>query len=237
LLLICGLLAPSDGRHVDRNDGASAATRTRYAPPFYPSGVSMNVLQRGLIVALACLPFAAFAQPAPKIFIVDMSRAFDTHPRVQAEQAALKAEDQKATAQLKTLEGQIRALADKMKDQQSRFDDPTVSAAQKEAIRAEASKTGQELAAKQMEGQQLVQKTQNAIQERVQKLRGQVIADVSKAAADIARRKGGNLVYDRGSMVYADPAFDITTEVIAEVAKIGRATPAATTPATPAAPR
>jgi outer membrane protein len=181
----------------------------------------MNILQRGLLVALACLPLAALAQPAPKVYTVDMGRAFEAHPRAQAEQTALKAEDQKATAQLKRMEGEMRALADKMKDQQTRFDDPTISAAQKEAIRNEASKTGQELAAKQMEGQQFVQKTQNAMQERVQKLREQVIGDIAKAAADVARRKGGNLVYDRATLVYADPAFDITTEVIAEVAKLG----------------
>lgn len=197
----------------------------------------MTLAIRGLLAALAFVPAAVLAQPAPKVYTVDMGRAFDAHPRSQSEQAALKAEDNRATAQLKKLEGEIRTLADKMKDQQTRFDDPTASAAQKEAIRAEASKTGQELAAKQMEGQQLVQKTQNAMQERVQKLRAQVIGDIAKAAQDVARRKGGNLVYDRGTLVYADPAFDITNEVIAEVAKLGAsARPAAAAPA-PAAPR
>lgn len=179
----------------------------------------MNVSTRGLLAALAFLPLAALAQPAPKVFTVDMGRAFEAHPRAQAEQAALRSDEQKATAQLKKIEGEARALADKMKDQQTRFDDPTASASQKEAIRAEAAKTGQDLAAKQVEGQQFLQKTQADLQGRIDRLRGQLIADVAKAAGDVARRKGGTLVYDRGTLVYADPAYDITNEVIAEVAK------------------
>jgi outer membrane protein len=191
---------------------------------------------RGLLAALAFVPLAAFAQPAPKPFTVDMGRAFEAHPRAQAEQNALRAEEQRVSGQLKKIEGEVRTLADKMKEQQTRFDDPTASAAQKEAIRAEAAKTGQELAAKQVEGQQLLAKTQNDLQARVQKLRGQVVGDIAKAATDVARRKGGTIVYDRGTLVYADPAYDITNEVIAEVAKTaGRPSAAPAAPA--AAPR
>ena len=45
--------------------------------------------------------------------------------------------------------------------------------------------------------------------------------------AVIARKKGGTLLYDKGSLIYADPAYDITSEVLTEVTK---AKPAATAP-------
>jgi outer membrane protein len=182
----------------------------------------MRSLHRLALASLFILPLAAAAQPAPKVFVVDMAKVFEAHPQTQQQQTALKAEEKKVTDRLQALERDIRALADKLKDQQTRLDDPTLAASQRDAVRAEAQKTAQELQAKQSEGQQLMMKTQNDIQQRVQKMRAQIIGEISKSATDVARRKGGTLLYDRGSLVYADPAYDITTEVLAEVAKSGK---------------
>jgi len=175
------------------------------------------------VAALACLPLCAVAQPAPKIYTVDMAKVFEGHPETKAQQAALKADEQKATEKLQSLEREARALADKLKDLQSKFDDPTLAASQKDAVRAEGQRIGQELQAKQSEGQQLLTKTQSELQQRAQKFRGQIIGEIARAAGEVARRKGGTLVYDRGTLVYADPAYDITSEVSAEVAKAARA--------------
>jgi outer membrane protein len=141
-------------------------------------------------------------------------------------QHSRQADEQKATTRLQGLEREIRALADKLKDQQAKLDDPTLSSSQRDAIRAEGQKTALDMQTKQAEGQQFMTKTQGELQQRAQKLRAQVFAEASKAAADVARRKGGTLVYDRSTLVYADPAYDITNDVVAEVAKFGK--PAAT---------
>ncbi len=184
--------------------------------------------QHYLVVAvLACLPFCAVAQPAPKVFTVDMVKAFEGHPQTPTQQAALKADEQKANEKLQGIEREIRSLADKLKEQQTKFDDPTLAAAQKDAIRAEGQRIGQELQAKQSEGQQLMTKTQNELQQRIQKFRAQIVGEIARAAAEVARRKGGTLVYDRGSLVYADPAYDITSDVLAELNRGGRTQPAA----------
>lgn len=178
-----------------------------------------SFLHLGLLGALAAMPLAAFAQPAPKIFVVDIARVFEGHPQTQQQQNALKAEDQKAGEQLKKLESEIRAMAEKLKAQQARFDDPTLSATQRDTVRAEGQKMAQEMQAKQTEGQQLMAKTQNDLQQRAQKFRAQIVGEIVKISGEVARRKGGTLVYDRSSLVYADPAYDITAEVQAEVAK------------------
>lgn len=177
-----------------------------------------------LLLATATLVAAApgLAQPAPKVFVVDMSKVFESHPQTHQQQALLKAEEKKVTDRLQVLERDIRALADKLKDQQARADDPTLASSQRDALRAEGQKLAQELQAKQSEGQQLMMKTQSEVQQRVQKMRAQIVGEISKVAAEVARRKGGTLVYDKGSLVYADPAYDITNEVLAEVAKTGK---------------
>jgi len=198
----------------------------------------MKSLHYLLLVVVASLPLATFAQPAPKVFTVDMARAFEAHPQTKTQQAALKADEQKANDTLKKMETDARALAGKLKDQQTKFEDPTVAASQKDAIRVDAQKTAQELQAKQGEAQQLMARTERDMQERAMRSRQQIVGDIAKAAGDVARRKGGTLVYDRGTMLYADPAYDITTDVIAEITKPGRSLPPApTAPTTPPATR
>lgn len=182
----------------------------------------MRSLHRLAFASLLLLPLAAAAQPAPKVFVVDMAKVFEAHPQTQQQQAALKAEEKKVTDRLQALERDIRALADKLKEQQARLDDPTLAASQRDAVRADGQKMSQEMQAKQSEGQQLMMKTQSEVQQRVQKMRAQIVGEISKAAADVARRKGGTLVYDKGSLVFADPSYDITNEVLAEVAKSGK---------------
>jgi outer membrane protein len=194
----------------------------------------MMKLSRFLLGAALSLPLLAAAQPAPKVFVVDMVKVFEAHPTTKQQQSAFRAEEQKASDQLKKLEGEARALADKLKDQQTKFDDPTITATQKEAIRVEGQKIGQALQAKQAEGQQLLSKIQGDLQQRAQASRTQILQDIAKVAGEVARKKGGTLVYDRNSLVYADPAYDISNDVLAEVTKPGRTLPPP--PATPAAP-
>lgn len=173
--------------------------------------------------ALACLPLFAVAQPAPKVFTVDMAKVFEGHPQTASQQAALKADEQKATEKLQGLEREVRAIADKLKEQQTKFDDPTLAASQKEAVRAEGQRLGQQLQAKQSEGQQAMMQMQNDLQGRAQKFRAQIVSEIARAAGEVARRKGGTLVYDRATLVYADPAYDITSDVLAEINKGARA--------------
>ena len=185
-----------------------------------------SLLQVLLTSSLVAFPLAVAAQPAPKVFVVDVAKVFESHPQTQPQQAALKADEQKAGDQLKAIERDMRARADQLKEKQLKLDDPTLSATQRDAIRAEGQKIAQEIQTRQTEGQQLMMKTQNDLQQRVQKFRAQVMGEIAKASAEVARRKGGTLVYDRNSLIYADAAYDITADVVAEVAK-SRPQPAA----------
>ena len=179
----------------------------------------MKSLHRLLFVAFVTLPLAALAQPAPKVFTVDIAKAFEAHPQTKTQQAALKADEQKTNEQLKKMEGDARALAGKLREQQTKFEDPTVAASQKEVIRTDAQKTAQELQAKQNEAQQLMQKTEREMQQRAMQTRGQIIGDIAKAAGDVAKRKGGTLVYDRNQMLYADAAYDTAARTFAACAR------------------
>ena len=75
------------------------------------------------------------------------------------------------------------------------------------------------------------------MQQRIGSFRQMLIEEISKVASDIAKKKGATLLVEKSATLYADPAYDITEEVIAEINKgrpAGSAAPAAAAPATKA---
>ena len=90
---------------------------------------------------------------------------------------------------------------------------------------------------KEQDIQQFIGQTRQSIQQRVQNFRGVLIEEISKVATEIAKRRGANLLLDKGSTIFADASFDLTDEVIKEVNKDRPAAPAAApAPAAAAAP-
>ncbi len=62
-------------------------------------------------------------------------------------------------------------------------------------------------------------KTQNEMQQRIQKLRAQIVGEIAKVSTESHARRAARCCTTRAALVYADPAYDITSEVLAEVAK------------------
>jgi outer membrane protein len=104
-----------------------------------------------------------------------------------------------------------------------------------------AQKKLEEIQRKQADLQGFLQNTQNSLSQRIATHRDLLLVEITKTVNEIARRKGATLVLDKSGpsafripvVLYADPAYDITDEVLAEVNKDR---PAATTAAKPAAP-
>jgi outer membrane protein len=86
--------------------------------------------------------------------------------------------------------------------------------------------------------------SQQSLQQRFNNFRSLLLDEISKKVIEVAKRKGATLVVDKSgpslagipAVLYADAAYDITDEVMAEITKDRPATPVATTPATPATP-
>ena len=102
-----------------------------------------------------------------------MAKVFEAHPQTQPQQAALKADEQKATDQsAEDRARDARAGRQAQGSADASFDDPTLAAIPDARQSAPtARRPRQELQAKQAEGQQLMAKTQGEMQQREQKLR------------------------------------------------------------------
>jgi outer membrane protein len=186
------------------------------------------------ILALAAFSVTSlvFAQPAPKIYVLDMAKVFDGHYKTEEQQNKLKSDEKKAMDELERLDKDIRTMADKFKEQKDQMDNPALTAEARERAKGDAQKTMEEIQQKQQEGNQFKVNAQRSFQQRIQNFRAVLIEEITKIANDIVKRKGGTLLMDKGGLLYSDPAYDITDEVMAEVNK-GR--PAGSTATAPAA--
>ena len=204
------------------------------------------------VAAFATISPAVQAQPAPKILFMDLEKIFNSHYKTQEQNAKLQSDQAKAQEQLDAIAKEGNTLVEQFKELQDQAKNPTATADAKAASEATAAKKYEEIRQKQTERDTFVQNTRNTLQQRFQTFKSLMIEEISRVAVDIAKRKGATILIDKSgpsmigvsSVIYADPSYDITDEVIAEINKDKpagsptptAATPAAVTPATPGAP-
>lgn len=192
------------------------------------------------IAAFAAASVAAFAQPAPKIYVVDMAKLYDTHYKTQEQNAKLQADDQKAQEEVEKMNKEGNALVEEYKSLNDQSNNPTASAEAKSKAQDAAAKKLEQIQGKQREVQTFIQNTRNSLGQRLQTFRSLMLEEISKVATDVAKRKGATLLIDKAgptaigisNFLYADPAYDITEDVLKEINKDRPAgAPTTTTPA------
>jgi outer membrane protein len=189
---------------------------------------------------------AAQAQPAPKILIVDMAKLYDGHYKTEEQNGKLKADQAKAEEELQKLNTEGNALVKQFNDMKEQANNPTLSADGKTKAQGELEAKAQEIQRKQGEVNQFRTNTQRSLQQRINNFKQFLLEEISKIAVDIAKKKGATLLVDKSgptligmpSVLYFDPAYDITEDVAKEINKdrpAGSAS-ASTTPASGEAP-
>jgi outer membrane protein len=190
----------------------------------------------------------AQAQPAPKIVVVDMQKIFQSHYETVAEAAKLKDATTKAQEQLDQMTKEGDGLVSEYKELDDQSKSAVATPDAKTKASADAQKKLAEIQQKRADLQKFVTDTRAVIQDRQQKFRSALLTEISKVAVTVAKRHDATLVVDQSgptlngipSVIYADAAYDITNEVMAEIDKNKPAnmpaateTPAITAPAMP----
>ena len=175
-----------------------------------------------------------FAQPAPKVYVLDLAKVFEGHYKTEEQRAKLNSDQKKAVEELERFEKEIRTMADKFKEQKEQMDNPALTNDARERAKTDAQSTMEGIQQKQQDGQRFRMDAERSFQQRIGNFRAVLIEEISKLATDVMKRKGGTILMDKGTLIFSDPAYDITDEVIAEVNKSRPA--GSTTGATPAAP-
>lgn len=208
----------------------------------------MNQKLRPLITTLAFAAAAAGlpAQPALKIVTVDIAKIFDAHYTTKEKMAQLSEAEKKAQEDLEAMNKERAALAEQYKEALDKSKNTLLTADARTSAEQEAQKKLDEINRKSTEMQNFFQNVRSSLQQRRTSFQSLLLEEISKKVTEIGKRKGATLVVDRTGpgllgippIIYADAAYDITDEVIAEIEKERPATPAGATPAAaaPAAP-
>lgn len=190
------------------------------------------------LAAFGATASLGLAQPALKILTVDMGKVLEAYYRTQEQNEKLKGFQDRVKEEDERMLKEGRAIAEQYKDTLDQAKNPTLTAEAKAAAEGEAQKKFEELRKKEQELGNFRNEMNRSLQQSVQSTRGVLIEEVSKVAGDIAKKKGGTVLMDKNSLVYVDPGFDISDEVLAELNKGRPAASAApatsTTPAKPA---
>lgn len=211
----------------------------------------MNKLLRPLLAlaALAASSTTLLAQPAFKLITVDIGKVFDGHYKSEEANAKFRDAEQKAREQAEELRKQGQTMVDEYKELAEQAKNTLLNADARTKAEQAAQKKLEDIQRKQSDLQGFLQNTQSSLSQRIATHRDLLLEEITKTVNEIARRKGGTLVLDKSGpsafripvVLYADPAYDITDEVLAEVnkdrpaAKPTASAPAAKSPATPAA--
>jgi outer membrane protein len=207
-------------------------------------------LKSFIAVAFAGLfAVAAQAQPAPKVFVVDMAKLYDGHYKTEEQNAKLKGDQAKAEEELQKLNTEGNTLVKQFNDIKGQLENPALSTDAKTKTQQELEAKGQEIQRKQTEVNAFRGNTQRSLQQRINNFKQFLLEEISKTAVEIAKKKGATLLFDKSgptligvpSLIYFDPAYDITDDVAKEINKdrpAGSSTPsaAAAKPASSEAP-
>lgn len=212
----------------------------------------MNKLIRTLLTlaAFGTGSTALLAQPALKLITVDIGKVFDGHYKSEENNLKFKDAEQKAREQAEELRKQGQTMVDEYKELDEQAKNTLLNAEARTKAQQAAQKKMEEIQRKQADLQSFLQNTQTSLGQRIANFREILLEEITKTVNEIAKRKGATLVVDKSGpsawripvVLYTDPAYDITDEVIAEVnkdrpaAKPAATTAPAATPTTPAPP-
>jgi outer membrane protein len=196
------------------------------------------------LAASMVLALTVRAQPEPKILVVDIVKVFNNHYEKQIEEAKIRGDEQKAEADMQDMMKAGNELVDQYKAQLDQSKNPALTPEAQAKAADEAKKLYDDISHKQNDLDNFKQTVQRQLQERAQNIRSVLVDSISKTAADIAKRHGATLLLDKSGvslfganfLVYSDPAYDITDEVIKEVNKDRPLSLPGSSSTTPAAP-
>lgn len=196
----------------------------------------------GALLALGAFAVVAQAQPAVKILVVDMANLYDNHFKTKEQTDKLQADRQKAEEEVEKMNKEGNALVEEYKNLQEQSTNAALTADAKSKAQDAAQRKLEEIQAKQNEIRSFIQNSGQSLQQRMKTFQNLLLEEISKLATDVAKRRGATILLDKAgptmigvsNIVYSDPAYDITEEVMKEINKDRPATataPAASAPA------
>jgi len=187
------------------------------------------------LAALGAGSGALLAQPAVKLVTVDIAKTYDGYYKAEDAMAKFNDARQKAQEQAEELRKQGQILVDEYKELVEQAKNTLLTAEAKGKAEQAAQKKLEDIQRKQQDMQNFVQNTDRSLQQQMLTRRELLVEEITTVVKDLAKKKGATLVIDKSGpsafripvILDADPAYDITDEVLALINKDRPAAPAA----------
>lgn len=182
------------------------------------------------------------AQPAPKILVVDLAKLYDSHYKTEEHVAKLTGDEKKASGELEKLNAEGNTLVEQYKELIEQAKNPALTGEARTKAEAESQKKLEQIQAKQNEVGTFRNNATRSIQQRLKTFMSLMLDEIGKIATEIAKKKGATLLIDKSgpsaigvsNIIYFDPAYDITDEVMKEINQDRPASPVTAPSAAPA---
>lgn len=190
----------------------------------------MKTLTACMLLAVA----PAFAA-APNVGVVDVAEVMSKYNKAIETKAGIDKSVQTSREAVAEREKELQSLRSDLESTVKRSQDPILNEAGKRSLQSEAQIKQGALQQRQNEYVQFVQSAQGTIQQRVQEMERQVVADVRAQAEKISKDKGLQLVLPKAVTFFNDASLDITADVIKALNDAYKSAAPAPAPAAPAA--
>lgn len=186
-----------------------------------------------LVLVVAILPFCMFSaekasqttkkdESLVKIAVVDIQKVFQEYEKTKVLEIKLNQQQEVFGEYSDQLKAQFMSLKTEYDSALADSQNVVYSAEVREVRRAKALELKESLEKKDQERKSYIENSVIRLQEMREKLRGDVIKDIQKAAQNIAVIEGYSLVLDKSEdplrgisfVIYSQPSLDITETVI-----------------------
>lgn len=156
--------------------------------------------RRWLALSLACVPLLG----APTLGVVDFNQVIHSSQKAQTEQKALDSLRKELEGQVTTIEKEIQTLSDQLKD-------PDHLDSLSQEAEGEMRLKLQGLAEERM---RMIQAVTGQYQQAAQKYLQSIAQAVGQVSAEVAKKRGLQMIVNKESVFYALPEADCTQDVI-----------------------
>jgi outer membrane protein len=180
-----------------------------------------------VLAALLALGTSMPAAPTLQVATVDLDRALNEYWKTQKKSGEFMDRNKGAQEQVDDVQKRMAAIMEEAKKLQEEANNPALNKEAKDRIMADAEKKAQEFQNLRERLGQFVENTQRDLDRDRKLFMDLMYGEINTIVLNLAKTRGATFVVDTSgrttsgvsSILYADPGFDITNDVIGELNK------------------
>jgi Skp family chaperone for outer membrane proteins len=167
-----------------------------------------------LIIAAALIGLASAHAQTPKVMVVDMQFLFNNYYKAQEAQQRLQGAAQSADDELNVMRQSLEGTKVRLQEILEKANNPALTEEARKRFQDEAQKTFNEGRMMEQQMERFALEQRQRLQERGQNISQAQLKEILEVVEQVAKKKGADLVLNRGAVLYFDKSYDATEDVL-----------------------